>query len=400
MARGALLLNDCMSSLYTSTGCTEIRNRIPVPAYSYPATAAKTTSPRCVCLSKAGSYILLFVLLFASVSLFAQNGESPLQQSYKRFLEEFHREMEGYEKETVDTSTPYILTNPEPLPDFMNDIPPSDHNTIYIAGISDPLMSPGEGREQALLRARMLAGIMKGCTVKLISDYYVSESSARDLGSVSGKYQDFYMIHTAFAYDSLEFNILRDTVNAFGETVMLVAFTKSPAPDTDTLVGSSSAHTLERIMDKHSEITLKSYLQCRNKMSCIPEPQSMQFISASFNKFFETSSEFNHKKIPPTPYTLKYKSNTDSIAPQDIPTTLRQGLWNAYFIGILKHIFLEARTLSGHLDALQDMHTSTTKTFTRESAINPLYIQLEKINVLNNRMSVNVSFINARNHEK
>lgn len=338
--------------------------------------------------------IICLLLLTCNLWVFSQEEDSNTFKNYKNFLETFHSELDEYSEPISEPDSPYIVTNPEPLPYFFSSIPNSVSSTIYAVGISDPFMAREEGRKLALLRAKSMLAIQKASVVKHMSDYFINEHINNQAEDISGKYIDFYMVTSALIYDSADIDILADTVNRYGETMMLVKFTPAPNHATDTLISIGECLSSEIRDNSRYEVNHRIELRSENKSGLREETDNFNFISLRVQKTYEVNSTFQGKKIAPPSYTLRYKSTVEEIPGNSHVSYLTNGLWNAFVEAFFKHLFIQAKMYATRVKTTGDYHSYTTKNLNREITRSQQYFRLDKVNILENRMYVNVNFLN------
>jgi len=339
--------------------------------------------------------ILICLMLLGTIpALFSQEGDSNALRNYKDFLDTFQKELAEDEEPAEPVGSNYLITNPEPFPDFLTCIPAGNDAGIYAIGISDPFMSRRAGRELAWLRAKSFTAVMKTSVVKHISDYFVNETNLGHEGDVTGKYIDFYMITAALIYDSSDFQILYDTVNRYGESILMVKYTPGTNGGQDTLITISECWSSETRDNSKYELAHRIELKCENKTPGKRIPENYRFISFKKQKSYEVNSLFNGKEIEASLYRLRYKNSVPEIPEASHESYPALGLWNSMIEGFFKHVFIEAKMQAGKIKTTGDQHTSVTKILDREVIRCKQYPRLEKINILENRMYVNVQFIN------
>lgn len=338
--------------------------------------------------------IICLLLLISNLWVFSQEEDSNTYKDYKQFLETFHSELDEYNEPVAEPGSAFIVTNPEPLPVFFSEIPVSSSNTLYAIGISDPFMARDEGKELALLRAKTMLAIQKASVVKHMSDYFVNERISNQAEDISGKYIDFYMVTSALTYDSTDIEILADTVNRYGESMMLVQYTPDPCHYSDTLISISECLSSEIRDNSRYEVNHRIEVSSENKSGSEKETDSFKFISLRVQKAYEVNSSFRGKNITPPAYTLRYKSTVEETPGNSHVSYLTDGLWNAFVEAFFKHLFIQAKMEASKIKTTGDYHSSTTKNLNREITRSQQYSRLERVSILENRMYVNVNFLN------
>ncbi len=340
-------------------------------------------------------FFTLILFLINITIIYCQDVDSNTLKEYKEYRKVFDTELKKLTDPETKSLPKYKVLLPESTPLELLHLPVSDENKMFSIGVSDPGMDEKEGYEQALVRAKSILAFYKNFSIKHISEDYTEEYSNSRINQIAHIYADFYSINTILALDTNDIIILTDTINRFGETLLLLEYNPGSS-NTNQIVNCDLLCMIKEIRHGSSfEIEQRTDIFCDQLTDKI-HTKKYSFISRKLKKQFDINSSFNGKEITPPLYTLRYKNTieiSDSIADTKIQSLLSDGLWNGIIDCLIQNLFVESKLRSSVLKSTSDTHSQKHQNINREIASSIASIRLDNIYIYNNRIHVDITIL-------
>ena len=224
---------------------------------------------------------------------------------------------------------------------------------------------------------------------------YAEEYSETRFNQIINKYVDFYRLKAGFALDTNNIKVIADTMNKYGETILLIEYTPGNSNFNQIIKCNSDCLITEFQSNSDFEINQRVEIFCET-INKDEEEESYNFISRRVQKQFDINSSYNGKEIEPPLYTLRYKNTieiSDSIADIKIRSLLSDGLWNGLIDCLIQNLFVESKLRSSVVKSTSDTHSQKHQNLNREVASSKASVRLDNIYIYNNRIHVDITIL-------
>ena len=349
------------------------------------------------------SLFTFHILLFTFISTIAQENPAShkntagIDQQYESYKKIFENELVLLDQEnrTTEKKTPVIRSS---IPEWLFSIPAGNETSIYTIGISDPGM-PGEtGFNLAFLRARAMISLFSNTTIEHLTDYYTVDESGHDKQEFNSKYSEFYRLSGMLLIDTSCLKILKKAVTDHGEIIVLVEYSKKDpyGSYTDSLQFFAESLIVEFQKNDGFEINSRSELIIKDNYFNASGLDESKYVNLTINKLNEITSTYNNMEIPGSDQCLKYIADhpiQDVDKENNGGVKLTYGLWNAYFVAILKNIYLAVKSTGTSLRNMGDYYTRKTQNLNREASRIDMSFEIEELYIINNELKLKLKYL-------
>lgn len=337
-------------------------------------------------------HIVLFVLIFC-LSSYGQT-----EKDYRKFKETLHEETKDTGQNSSQIS-PAIL-HPVKLPQWVFNVPESTPNIIYSIGISDPGMEKEQAIEQAISRAKVIAAAFSQSKITFIIDNYSNEKRVQDSDDFYTRYENLFSIKTSATADQSDFKLINKCFNSFNEAIVLLKLNLKSVQSSDSLLLEINSYDAERQKFNKFELVDKFELNSTEKFKT-DTLCNTYYSFQSLNNLFEIKSIINGTEYMFPYLNFRYQGNSDSSSAfydSNISTKLNYGLWKAYIETLVQNIFMLSQVYSVKVSQVGDDYKAQNQSFTREVSEAILSFKINRVQVSNNRLSVELDYLNKPNN--
>ena len=337
--------------------------------------------------------LIIIFLLLPTGGFFAQTQEG---QSISQTGSDRDRFSILLEKETATSkdehdSPSFFTLVPERLPEWINQIPPSSGNNLYLLGISDPGMDEETGLLVAKLRLKTVYALLAGTIVRNMRDFYTSERHA----SYSNAFIDYTEFSNKISADFSQINIIDSHTTKYGETILLGEI------DINTLnVNNSESKLLEvsagimsnaRRVGSRTEMVSKANLKTTYISDELNEEIELSYKTHAINRRVNTETILNGKPISSLPalslrYSMESQAAEDSVSIDLTGYSLRNGLWYAYITSIMFELADAAHGQAINISNIHEIFDNMVQNLTREIVSNSVNSRQQQVTIRSNNL--------------
>jgi hypothetical protein len=335
-------------------------------------------------------FILMLLLLLKNVAN-AQNTNDRVKSDKEKTKKLLETETGSNDTDKEAVKDYFFSIYPEQLPEWMNNLPVSDGDKIYLLGISDPFMEVEKAKELALLRIKLLASFINNIKVGNMRDYFVSETN--------GISTDYFLDYTRFLgeanLDLEDIKIIKNHTTRFDEVILLAEIDKSAITANSKNTIKTKADIISKALmigDKY-ELIIRSEIDSETIQD--QEEKNHHFLSYAINKIINTETTINDELISELPaLSLKYASY-DDVGKEDflrdekmMGYSLRNGIWYAYLTAIFFELADKVHGNAVHISKLQDVFNTNLRTLNREVVSAKVDCERKKIIFFDNQLFI------------
>ncbi len=311
--------------------------------------------------------------LIVSGNLFAQTGD---EQRIIQTEKDRDRFLLLFEKETRQTHgdfkpPDFFTIVPERLPSWINQIPFSQGDKMYILGISDPGMDDETGFIIAKLRLKTVYALLAGTTVRNMRDFYIREKHT----GYANAFIDYTQFSNSINVDFSQIKIIESHITKYGETILLgeidMISLKNSGSSGSRLKTSAGILSNARRVGTRTEMISKTNLKMTCELYELNKAIELCYEVHAINRRVNTETRLNGETISSLPamnlrYATEGRSTTDSVAINIINHSMRNGIWYAYLTAILFELADMAYGYAVNISNIHEMFDNTAQTLTRE----------------------------------
>ncbi len=338
--------------------------------------------------------VLVYCLCLIVIgNLFAQTD---FEQCVSQTEEDRDRFLKILEDETRQASndfdTPAFFTLiPERLPSWINQIPVSRQNKIYVLGISDPGMDDKTGFIVASIRMRMIYSLLNKTLVRNMRDFYMREKHAR----YANAFIDYTHFSNNIITDFSEIKIVESHTTKYGETILLgevdISGLDKGSSSGSRLQASAGIWSNARRIGTRTEIISKVNFKTSYEPDGLNGIMEFSYEAHAVNRRVNTTNKFNGKTISSIPalnlrYTIENHDGADSVRTDLIGYSLRNGIWYAYLTAILFELADMAHGNAIHVSNISEIFDNTAQDFTRELVSSSVSCKQKQIMIRSNNL--------------
>ncbi len=309
-------------------------------------------------------FFILCVLFVYPQSETNKSGKE-MEKQYESFKKTFDKEFSD-DKNVADGMDTKFISHlpPAELPAWMlnfDDL--SANGQLVVLGISDPGLDTTLAIEQAKTRALGLLSIFGGAIVQNITDVYSNETAHDD---IVGKFSSFSKVESTISYNLSQLKIFKQGFTAYGEVVILAGF-EEKGINTADIKGNVMTDYFLSEEGEYDDLFVYSTYNFELKLR---ENISSEFSCHNTKKSILISSGHNDENLEFDYGRFKYYLPQEvAIAEEELLnhsyTDLSDGLWNAYFSGILRQIEMADKRTS-EIKRMGDQYAGKCQTLRRE----------------------------------
>ncbi len=318
-----------------------------------------------------------YTLILTGLLLFSINTFSQLNGSrFDEVLAESGEE--GISGTSNGRSSRYYTTKAQSVPKWFFHLPVSQ-NAVYAIGISDPEMDSTLGFEQALTRAKLLAGISCKSLTQLLCDFFYDET-----GGIQNVAFENYSRIKANALATANAEIVQSYRNQFDETLVLIKISPCVSP-----------------LEKENSIYLEVY-KSEVESSVHGDFESIVELGINENTtyqptFYQSTELGGRFSILSVHDTLKHELPIYNLS-YHIPCGdstqtihLSHGLWKEYVASLANNIIHLAKNKPENIKVLSDRYQTTSyQKLTRGISNNMLYLNITGVSWKNDAFEVSL----------
>ena len=265
---------------------------------------------------------------------------------------------------------------------------PLDGDNGVVIGISNPGRDSVTGREEALMRAYIVASLRERVEVSMVSDFFTSAGES-SLSPVS-RYEEMYSIVSVISA-GISLRPLYTFILSSGETVLFARVVKDAAKRDSSKALSKTLHRFECSL-YHIENTLergqhiyKSSYRFYPQKGVKSKIGRESFELYSFNNlWFTVSGEFNGnisaRENAKYFYTPERGSLNEMAAPDgSIGVSMVEGLWPAYISALLWQIAGVLDYGNPSVSRVTDSHSKSIRNLNRSAESNIVRAELLRL---------------------
>ena len=340
-------------------------------------------------------FMYIFVALIFPVVSVCQSITESLQddQAYRKFKEQFEKEIDRFGKDS--TLPADFVIHPVSTPDWLVNFPQAKGNKMLAVGFSDPGMDEDQARELAVFRAKTVAALLLNPALQTVSEFYTGDALHGNDESLTGKYVNFFRIMSAIPANVECFKEIHYDFNDFREAMVILEYHPCNRDD-DTVFSVANVYQAERrsgeILSMEEKVELFALIKSEGE-----QPGKHQYIIHTVNNKNEISSKYKTNDISFPYRNYKYSSRSNqSVEHNHTPVKLHNGLWKAFLESLLHEIYLNSQTGPVNVQQVGDAHSSVRKNISRETAVATRTYRIDKIAVMDNKMSVGIKTLNHK----
>ncbi|MFO7879181.1 MAG: hypothetical protein ACQES0_11185 [Bacteroidota bacterium] len=242
-------------------------------------------------------------------------------------------------------------------PDWIKQIPLYGEQTAI--GISDPRMENDSlAQLQAKTRAMAMIALLRDVEIAYTSEHYQSETEAHRTYKLEEIIEKLGKFSSRLPYHTSDFEVIHEYINKNKEVIVLMAYNDSDA---------AKDHVLKVEADHYSKIfetsITRNFRAAELYSLNISDSTDKGIVHYRFryeadgNEVSMYSKDAGHRHSPPG-YTYKYRDNDTirGIGSFDAANSCQEGLWQAYFSGILHAISEKSKNHISRLKNLEDQY--------------------------------------------
>jgi hypothetical protein len=299
------------------------------------------------------------------------------QQNIKQF--EYNIDKNTNTKHQIKENTYSLIyknIKSQQIPNWVNNIPPSNKRYIYSIGVSNPDSDSVQAVSTAINRAELMASILYKSTVQQLCSYFLNEY---DISS-NILYENYVQIVSNTKFK--KYTIEKTYTNRYNETIVLVKFNTRSAISTDT-------KNILSIYKNEFNSTTSEQLETVYELSKeVKDASSLIYQLTTLGEHIELLTKIDDKTTKIPIYNLSYLTTNDTIVNNK---TLSYGLWNEVLKTTVDVIVKEARSKPGTLQNLGDKYQNKSyQKLTNGIAQNTISIRLKEININNNGVEISI----------
>lgn len=334
---------------------------------------------------------LLFTSLFFISTLFFELAGQTKEEFEKIFLQE----TENPKKEAGSTPTFKNIQSlsyyPDTLPSWFFSTPRTINGTVYAIGVSDPDLTPEEAAEQAVFRAKTMAGIFSKSKFQYFKDIYTSEQTSEQNYNYHQRFDTYFKITSSIKSVDQNFKIINQHFTKYNEAVVLIEYNKPSenSKNAGSIQLSSEATVLyielqvEEAFEPQAEYELISGIKIPNQQ---PQTASFKYVTKS-NKYY---SESNFQGVSMEFPSYFYKYTNPNLPENSEPYTCYRGLWGELSRCLMKQIMQSVENNSVKIKSVGQQYNPEIMNLTREVAIKNARMYLNGIEFGNDAIDFNL----------
>ena len=331
--------------------------------------------------------ILPLILLFFVSLLNAQ-----VNQTSKTQIKEIEKNKSDFENTFIENFQPsfsnnnpkdLVNTSPCYLPTWMLNPPKATNDNLYIIGISDPGMDSITAVKLAALRAKTIIVLLNNSNIKNVTDFY------SNIQSQTHKNMFEYYSQIFASYNIGNEIIVKNFYTKYNEAIVLI---KIPTNDTtlfnkDSITVNCELYKMDMNMEYGTQyeamfsINTKKY----NGDTC----SNSNYVLTEVNGNSDVLTEYLDNKITIPNYYFNYKIFENDSS--HIQLKADTGLWKEYIKSILLDILNLSQINSIKIKTFAEDYSSIYEKMTREISNNNLQFNIEAIQIINNKLDVQLN---------
>lgn len=336
--------------------------------------------------------ILFIICIFIPAALLSQDKNvKPVGKDYHAFQETLTDEINKAENDP-DQATKNIL-HPAVLPEFFLQFPLSDQNTLYAMGISDPGMEQAEAFQLAELRAKSLLSMLCNSELKVLADHFIDERSSSDESDFATKYSNLYQVGASMMIDTSRFHIEESHFTSFGEAIVLANYSLN-GPGTARIKTIANVFQVER--QKQNVFETEEKYEVQSSLTGQGEKSGYSYNIHSYNNLFEITSHFNDHPLSFPYYNFRYTMGDNPSAENlqvNFSSKLNYGLWKSFIEVFLQELYFLSQNPDIYISQVGNNYAGETKNLSRETLHLLHSVKIEKIQVVNNRIFLQLGIL-------
>ncbi len=311
------------------------------------------------------SSLLTLSFIFFATCLFAQSKE----EFEKIFLKETQGDGSTIKHEEFKNISK-LSYNPDTLPNWFFNTPPSTDGTVYAIGISDPDLPLDDAFNQATFRAKTMAILYNRVQIQYFRDVYSIEYTEGKYTRFGQRFDTYFKLSASGFADSTCFSIEDSHTTRYNEALVLVKYTPiepSKANMTNDLISTvcTALYIEAQIGDAfepQAEYEFTSIIRTPNFPA-----QTSDFTYREKGNRFLSMSQFMGKthNFP----LFVYRYSNPNWPKNTSPLVSYSGLWSVFSKKFLRQLALETEQSSIRIRTLDEQHNSQMRNLSREVAI-------------------------------
>ncbi len=337
--------------------------------------------------------IVLFIGIFCFSSLWFKSASQTKEEFEKIFIQETEdkkkEESSGPNFKNIKNLSYY----PDTLPSWFFTMPQAGKGTIYAIGVSDPDLTPEEAANQALFRAKTMAGMYNKSKFQYFKDIYTSEQTDDQYHKYQQRFDTYFKVTSNIQTSDNCFKIVDQHFTKYNEAIVLIQY---------DLVDSDRSSKNEKTLQVSSEGTVL-YIELQVEEAFEPqaeyevvsgiktpyqEPQTAKFkYVTKANKYYSESTFLG--KIVEFPYYY-YKYANPNLPQNSEPYYCPTGLWSELTRSLMKQIMQNVENNSVKIKSVGQQYNPEITNLTREVAIKNARMYLNGIEFGNDAIDFNI----------
>ena len=338
------------------------------------------------------TFFFLCLSGFFSLSVHSQEEQWNNQKEKNRdsmllLLEKETRAQSDKGHKTTDFST----LVPERLPEWLNQIPLSKGNKIYLLGISDPGMDKEKGLKIAKLRMKIIYSLIANSEVSNMRDFYIREKQ----DGYANAFIDYTGLNNKIEAGLDDFEIIESHVTKYDETILLgkidIRNSKSANKKADQLTTSAGILSNARRIGPSTEMISKINLDSEFKPAALSEKIQLSYEAYAINRRINTETTFNEDTISCLPalnlrYSIDDQHDYDTLNVDQTSFSLRNGIWYAYLTAIFFELTDMAHGSAVNLANINEIFDNFAQNLTREIVTSSVKCNQKRIMIQSNNL--------------
>lgn len=323
--------------------------------------------------AKITSFVVVFLILQAT-SVVAQSQE----QQFRGVFDRETRQKEQAGNYANFRHTGRLSFFPDTLPAWFFQPPPSNHDSTYAIGISDPDLPYEEAYQQAYSRAMVMAVLCHSPRIAYFRDMFTSYHNQHSVGNHRQRFDTYFRITASEPADSSMFREIASYFTRYNESIVLISYTQHTEKAMSRITASASVLYIEAHIggtyEPQASVDLESDI-CHYG----DKTETAAYNSTRKGNRITTSSVRNGKPIYFPLFVYRYAN--PAWAPFTQPMVSYHGLWGIFLSELLEHLTHSTEQTSLRIRTLQEQTKPRNQNITREVAVQKARIILEELDL-------------------